>query len=52
MKISNLVQHNNNNNNNNNKFGQKYKLHLTMPLKTMVAPDFLSRGVNKKMYLG
>ena len=23
----------NNNNNNNNKFGQKYKLHLTMPLK-------------------
>ena len=32
MKISNLVQHNNNNNNNNNnnKFGQKYKLHLTM----------------------
>ena len=31
MKISNIVQHNNNNNNNNNnKFGQKYKLHLTM----------------------
>ena len=54
MKISNLVQHNNNNNNNNNnnKFGQKYKLHLTMPLKKMVAPDFFSRGVNKKMYLG
>ena len=51
MKISNLVQHNNNNNNN-NKFGQKYKLHLTMPLKTMMAPDFFSVGVNKKMYLG
>ena len=52
MKISNIVQHNNNNNNNNNnKFGQKYKLHLTMPLKKMVAPDFFSRGVNKKMYL-
>ena len=49
MKISNLVQHNNNNN---NKFGQKYNLHLTMPLKTMVAPDFFSRGVYKKMYLG
>ena len=48
MKISNLVQHNNNN----NKFGQKYKLHLKMPLKTMVAPEFFSRGVNKKMYLG
>ena len=47
MKISNLVQHNNN-----NKFGKKYKLHLKMPLKTMVAPEFFSRGVNKKMYLG
>ena len=48
MKISNLVQ----NNNNNNKFGQKYKLHLTMPLKTVAAPKVFSRGVNKKMYLG
>ena len=56
MKICNLVQHNNNNNNNNNnnynKFGQKYKLHLTMPLKTVAAPEVFSRGVNKKMYLG
>ena len=49
MKISNLVQHNNNNN---NKFGQKYKLHLTMPLKIVAAPKKISRGVNKKMYLG
>ena len=48
MKISNLVQ----NNNNNKKFGQKYKLHLTMPLKTVAAPEVFSRGVNKKMYLG
>ena len=61
-KISNLVQHNNNNNNNNNnhhhhhhhnnKFGQKYQFHLTMPFKTVAAPEFFSRGVNKKMYLG
>ena len=52
MKISNLIQHNNNNNKKKKKkkkkkFGQKYKLHLTMPLKIVAAPKKISRGVRR-----
>ena len=46
MKISNLIQHNNKKKKK-KKFGQKYKLHLTMPLKIVAAPKKISRGVRR-----